>query len=223
MGSWPGGPREAAGSHTFEHDRLHESSVRGVAPIREIDMQRTQSRYGLLVSALGASLLAAATFLPWYGASAAAGGPLSDGQQATLAPYEAGLRDVGRLAPGEVLGAASAMHVLSYLSALLLALAALALLDALLPLIRRGEGPSYGAGGALVPLGLVASALIAYRMIAPPTPAGVAVTLSLHIGAWLALLGALAMALGGMWPRALPALASSEDIFTSLSVWTSTS
>ena len=76
-----------------------------------------------------------------------------------------------------------------------------------------------GAGGAVVLLGIVASACVLYRMIAPPSPAGELVALSLREGAWLSLLGALMVALGGLWPSPLPAMpgeAFGADIWASL-------
>ena len=141
-----------------------------------------RSRYGLSVSALGAIVLAVSLFLPWYGTSPvqqAAGGPLASQHLAAL----------------------SGEHALRDLSIVLLALAGLAMLDALLPLVRTRAPLPGGAGGSVVLLGIVASACVLYRMVDPPASVGALPSPSLREGAWLALLGSLAMALGGMWPR----------------------
>lgn len=131
---------------------------------------------------MGAIVLALSVFLPWYGASLTA-----------------------RSAVGAVshhhLTALSGQHALRDLSVVLLVLAGLAILDALVPLARTGSPLPGGAGGSVVLLGIVASACVIYRMVDPPTPAGELVALTLREGAWLALLGSLTIALGGMWPR----------------------
>ncbi len=51
--------------------------------------------------------------------------------------------------------------------------------------------------------GAVAAAFVLYRMLAPPAVGVESLELSLREGAWLALLGSLAIALGGMWPRCI--------------------
>jgi len=96
---------------------------------------------------------------------------------------------------------AAGEHALRDLSIVLLALAGLAMLDALLPLVRTRAPLPGGAGGSVVLLGIVASACVLYRMVDPPASVGALPSPSLREGAWLALLGSLAMALGGMWPR----------------------
>lgn len=141
-----------------------------------------RSRYGLLVSAVGAIVLAASVFLPWYAVGLAA---------------HAGLGAASHHQPDAVSG----QHALHDLSVVLLALAGLAILDALVPLARAGASVPGGAGGSVVLLGVLASACVLYRMIDPPAPAGELLSMSLREGAWLALLGSLTMALGGMWPR----------------------
>jgi hypothetical protein len=167
-----------------------------------------RSRYGLLVAALGAALLAVSVFLPWYGLSFTADGIAlaqrlgeqfasqygNASLQAELAPLHANL---GSLA-GQQFASVSAHDVLDYMDTVLVVLAGLAMLDALFGLAREG---SAGAGGALAPLGAVASLCVAYRMIDPPTPPGGFFEVSLRAGAWLALLGSLAILGGGLWPR----------------------
>ena|SRR5271157_2166665 len=192
-----------------------------------------RSRYGLLVSASGAVLLAISVFLPWYGVSFTAGGIAFVQQlgehvitqygnaalQSYLAPLHANLSSLA----GQQVGAVSAHQVLKYMNILLLVLAGLALVDALIPLVRSPSLPE-GAGGSLVLLGCVASACVLYRMIHPPTPAGGLVSLSLREGAWLALLGSVAMLLGGLWPRVSSSAANPEarveGAWSGLSGWT---
>jgi hypothetical protein len=116
--------------------------------------------------------------------------------------------------------------VLKDVSVILLVLAALALLDALVPLARGARLPD-GAGGALVLVGLVAAVLVTFRMLVPPEPGGAYLSLSLRGGAWLSLLGSLAIVAGGMWPRRErrsqpeePSSPAADGIWTQLSGWT---
>ncbi len=186
-------------------------------------MTTERSRYGLLMSSLGAALLAGSLFLPWYRVSVTAAGASSlghvAGQLGGLQGYIAGLHGTIAAIAGQPVGAVTAAQTLSALSVILLVLAGLALLDALVPLARANSPVPAGAGGAVVLLGIVASGCVLYRMIAPPSPAGELVSLSLREGAWLSLLGALMVALGGLWPSRLPAMpgeAFGADIWASL-------
>jgi hypothetical protein len=146
-------------------------------------MAGNRSRYGLLVSALGAIVLAVSVFLPWYGMSVTAHHQLT---------------------------AVSAHQALRDLNIVLLVLAGLAMLDALFPLARSVSSVPDGAGASVVLLGTVATVCVLYRMVDPPTPPGDLVALSLREGAWLALLGSLTMVLGGLWPRRVPSPAASD-------------
>jgi hypothetical protein len=197
-------------------------------------MQSDRSRYGLLVSALGATILVVSVFLPWYGVSLTASGAAlasSFGEQfaahfgnAALQPYVSQLHGTLAGLAGQQIGTLSAHQALSEVNVILIGLGALALLDALLPLARSGASVPEGAGRAVVPLGMLAGALIVYRMVSPPTPAGEVLALSIREGAWLALLGSLMMVLGGMWPRSMPMVAPVDglgtDVWSSLSGWT---
>lgn len=197
-------------------------------------MAGDRSRYGLLVSALGAILLAVSVFLPWYGVSLTGSG-IAFVQQlgdqfatqfgnASLQSYIGGIHGSLTALAGQQLGAVSAHQVLKDVNVLLLVLAGLAILDALFPLARAAATVPDGAGGAVVLLGGVACVCVLYRMIYPPTPAGSLIALSLREGPWLALLGSLMMILGGIWPRAIslgsPAEPGSRDLWSSLSGWT---
>jgi hypothetical protein len=166
-------------------------------------MTSERSRYGLFVSALGAIILTVSVFLPWYAASFATtgSGPLA--------------RHAGQLTGEQSLGG---------LSVILLVLAGLALLDALFPIARAASGVPDGAGGAVVVLGMLASACVLYRMVQPAAPVGGTIGMSLLEGAWTALLGSLMVTLGGLWPRALPGIVPGEalgtDIWSTLTGWT---
>jgi hypothetical protein len=174
-------------------------------------MSGDRSRYGLLVSALGAIVLAISVFLPWYGVSITAsgiatvrelGGQLAAqvGDPTLQAQLNQRAGELDGLA-GQQVTAVSAHQVLRDMNVILLVLAALALVDALLPLARHAGSVPDGAGGSVVLLGLVAAVCVLFRMIHPPTPGGGLIALSLREGAWLALLGSLAMVAGGLWPR----------------------
>ncbi|MCW3068286.1 MAG: hypothetical protein JWL67_911 [Solirubrobacterales bacterium] len=174
-------------------------------------MAGERSRYGLVVSALGAVLLGVSVFLPWYGVSFTASGIAAVQQigdqvaaqfgNATLQSYVGGFHArLGALA-GQQFLALSAHQALKDLNIVLLVLAALALLDALVPLARHASRVPEGAGASLVLLGSVASACVLYRMLVPPMLAGGLVSLSLREGAWLALLGSLMMVGSGVWSR----------------------
>ena len=193
-----------------------------------------RSRYGLLVSALGAMILIVAVFLPWYEVSFTAGGlayvsrlgdqlvaQFGNAQlQSYLGSFHGGLAALS----GQGLGAVSAHQVLHDMNVVLIVLGVLALLDALFPLARGAATGPDGAGGAAVLLGGVAAACVLFRMVSPPTPAGGIVSLSLREGAWLALLGSMMMILGGLWPRGIlmqgPAELGAPDLWSGLSGWT---
>lgn len=197
-------------------------------------MAGDRSRYGLLVSALGAVLLAVSVFLPWYGVSFTASGiayvqhvgdqVAAQFGNATLQGYVSGLHANLEGLTGRQVGAVSAHQALTDMNVILLVLAGLALLDALMPLARTGAPLPGGAGGSVMLLGAVAAVCVLYRMIDPPTPPGELLALSLREGAWLALLGALAMVLGGMWPRYVGSTTASDasvhSTWSSLSGWT---
>jgi hypothetical protein len=199
-------------------------------------MVSDRRRFGLLVAALGAVLLAISVFLPWYGVAFTrygAGAAARAGQEAierfgnaSLSTYAARLPAEAAAIAGHQFTAVSAHQELKNISVILLILAGLALLDALVPLARGARLPD-GAGGALVLLGLLAAVLVAFRMAVPPTPGGQYLSLSLRAGAWLSLLGALAIVAGGLWPRSLGATPDEhepptepERIWSQLSGWT---
>jgi hypothetical protein len=176
-------------------------------------MASDRSRYGLLVSALGAVLLAVAVFLPWYalsltpaGASFAANAVQSLAGQfgnESLQQLAAGVHGNLVSLSGEQIAALSAHQVLHDLNVVLLVLAGIALLDSLLTLARGTvpAGTGTGTGRVVTLVGVLATVCVIYRMAEPPVPAGGLVALSLREGSWLALLGSLMMVLGPIWPR----------------------
>jgi hypothetical protein len=192
-----------------------------------------RSRYGLVVSALGAVVLAVSVFLPWYGVGFTASGAayfeqvgrqlVSEFGNAALQARVSGLHGILSGAVGQPLVSLSAHQTLHVLGVLLPVLAGLALLDTMLALARPSSA-STGAGAAVVVLGGLATVLVAYRMLVPPTPAGGLLSLSLREGAWFALLGSLMIALGALWPRVTIAAgdpqAQMRGAFSGLSGWT---
>jgi hypothetical protein len=134
------------------------------------------------MSALGAAALAFAAFLPWYRVSAI---------------VHAG---VGSAAP-RALTLISSHQALPDMQAFLIVLVGLAMLDALLPLLRSNGPIPGGAGGSVVLLGAVAAACALYRILDPPALGGETVAVSLLAGPWIALMASLLMMFGGMWPR----------------------
>ncbi len=144
-------------------------------------MASARSRYGMCVAALGAMLLSASVFMPWYEAAPRA-------------------HSVVQGIAASRLGEVDAWRGLPQLTVVLLVVAALALLDVLVPLTRVRSEIAGGAGGALVLVGAVAGVCTLFRMVDPPAWDGL-IGPSLREGAWLALIGACAVALGGMWPR----------------------
>jgi hypothetical protein len=134
------------------------------------------------MSALGAVALAFAAFVPWYRVSSLVHASGSSGAPRSLALI-------------------SSHHALPAMQALLLVLVGLAMLDAMLPLLRTSGPIPGGAGGSVALLGAVAAACALYRIVDPPALGGETVVVSLLVGPWLALLSSLLMMLGGMWPR----------------------
>jgi hypothetical protein len=199
-------------------------------------MSGNRSRYGLLISALGAILLAVSVFLPWYGLSftttgigfvqQVAGQVASQYGNATLQSYVGAQHASLNALAGQQFAALSAHQVLKNLNIVLLVLAALAMLDALIPLARAGGSGPDGGGAAVVLLGTIATLCVLYRVLQPPTPAGNLLALSLREGAWLALLGSVAIVAGGLAPSRLASAERGapevklESAWSGLSGWT---
>jgi hypothetical protein len=193
----------------------------------------SRSTYGLLVSALGAVLLAVAVFLPWYGVSfnahAIAAAEQAGEQFATQYGNAALQSHLGNLQTSlnglvnhEVF-ALSAHQALSTLNVVLLILAGLGILIALFALAGPASASSEANRVPLALLALLGAACVVFRMVDRPSPAGDLISLSLREGAWLALLGCICMAAGAMWTRRAPAVRTASqggDVWSEMSGWT---
>jgi hypothetical protein len=197
-------------------------------------MAPERSRYGLLVSALGAIVLAVSVFLPWYGVSFTSAGiafaqhvgsqVASQLGNATLQSYMGALHtDLSGLA-GHQFIALSAHQALKDLNIILLIIAGLGAVLALLGLAGPESASSEANRAPLALLGALATVCVLFRMVDPPTPDGGLLSLSLREGAWGALLGSVAISAGALWPRrpapAKPSDASVQSAWTELSGWT---
>jgi hypothetical protein len=220
------------------HDSLRESRGAQIklAGDRSDDvptMVGDRPRYGLLVSALGAIVLAVSVFLPWYGVSFTTAG-LAFAQQAgdqvaaqfgnaALQSYMSNLHVSLSTLAGHQFTALSAHEALKDLNVVLLLLAGSAIVIALMALAGAGSS-SDGHRGPLALLGAVAALCVLYRMVDPPAPAGSFLALSLREGAWLALLGSAAMTIGSLWPERRGSSSISdaklESALSQLSGWT---
>ncbi|HTY95811.1 MAG TPA: hypothetical protein VMB91_02135 [Solirubrobacteraceae bacterium] len=186
-------------------------------------------RYGPLVSALGAAALGISVFLPWYSVTLTQGGVESARQTLGAVAQQYGNQTL-RSAAGEVsakfgalaghqLGTLSAHDVLKDLSIVFLILAAVGLVAALLNL----AGAARTGRGQIALVGLVAGLGVVFRMIDPPAPPEAVIALSLEWGAWLALIGSIAMIAGDLWARPGEREPSTKDfskVLEELSGWT---
>jgi hypothetical protein len=200
-------------------------------------MAGDRPRYGLLISALGAIVLAVSVFLPWYGVSFTASG-LAFAQQAgdqaaaqfgnaTLQSYMGEFHANLSSLVGHQFTALSAHQALKDLNVVLLLLAGAAIVIALLALAGAGFSSASAPDGHRAPLlllGIVAAACVLFRIVDPPAPAGAFLALSLREGAWLALLGSAAIVVGALWPERFgasdPSDAKLESVWSGLSGWT---
>jgi hypothetical protein len=154
-------------------------------------MAAERSRYGLSMSALGAIALVVSVFLPWYRVDSVASTGV--GQSSLLTRI-------------------TEHQALPYMKGFLLVVAGLAMLDALLPLVRAAAPVPGGAGGSVALLGVAAAACALYRIVDPPALSAGATSLTLLEGPWLTLLAALTMMLGGMWPRSVIGAPAAAEI-----------
>jgi hypothetical protein len=195
-------------------------------------MTGERPRYGQLVAAFGAIVLAVAVFLPWYGVSFTSTGlayaqrvgsqVASQYGNSTLQDYMSSLHSSLAGYVGHEFVSLSAHQALKTLNVVLLIAAGIGCVVALLAL---AGATAPGANRVLLALlGAIATGCVLYRMISPPNPVGGLLSLSLREGAWLALLGALAMVAGAMWPAARVGASASDadvqDAWSGLSGWT---
>ncbi len=196
-------------------------------------MAADRSPTGWLVSALGAIVLVVSVFLPWYAVSLTANGVAYmqsvETQQvqrfgnATLQGELGSLHArLGALA-GQQIGTISAHQAFSTISVVLLVAGGLGILITLLPLAGESSPDFDGTATWLALLGAIAAVCVLYRMAVRPTGSA-DLSLALREGAWLALLGSLALVAGGLWPRRLRSPSASdakvEDAWSALSGWT---
>jgi len=160
---------------------------------------------GLLISALGAAVLAVSMFLPWYSVSITATGAAEAQQRLASVAQQYGNANLQAMAgqvgagfssvAGRPLVTLSAHQALKDLSIVLLLLAGVALLASLLRLADVAEV----SGDQIAVVGFVALLCVLYRMLSPPDAHTDVVSLSLGWGSWLALVAAVAIAVGGVW------------------------
>ena len=193
-------------------------------------MDEDRARYGALVSAIGAAVLAVSVFLPWYGLSLTPSGVQSAQQVLNVTAQQYGnaefQNEASRLSSsfgslaGHPLGTVSAHDVLKYLDTFLVVLAAIGLVAALLRLVDAARV----GRGQIALVGLVASLVVLFRMVDSPVPQVAEFTLSLSWGIWLALAGSVAMVAGDLWPgrsaHAQPSSAQLAKALEGLSGWT---
>jgi hypothetical protein len=197
-------------------------------------MAADRSPIGWLTSALGAIVLVVSVFLPWYALSLTAQGvafiqQLQSEQvqrfgNATLQSELGSLHArLGALA-GQQLGTITAHQAFSTISVVMLIAGGLGILLALLPLARQSSSDFDGTGPWLALLGSIAAACVLYRMAVRPAADATELSLTLREGAWLGLLGSVAMIAGGLWPRRLRSAsapnAALDDAWSGLSGWT---
>ena len=195
-------------------------------------MSGERPRYGQVASALGALLLAISVFLPWYGVSFTSTGlayaqkvgneVASQYGNATLQSYMSSLHASLSGYVGHDFVSLSAHQALKTLSVVMLIAAGVGCAIALFAL--AGSAAAQANRGALALLGAIAGACVLYRMAVPPSPAANLLSLSLREGAWLALIGSVAMLAGALWPERLSGSRAGErdveNAWSGLSGWT---
>lgn len=160
---------------------------------------------GLLISALGSAVLAVSMFLPWYSVSITPAGAAEAQQQLAGVAQQYGNANLQAVADqvgagfssvaGHTLVTLSAHQALKDISVVVLLLAGLALVASLLRLAAVAEV----SGDQIAVVGFVALLCVLFRMLSPPDVHTDAVALSLSWGSWLALVAAVAIAVGGIW------------------------
>src|SRR5690349_333235 len=160
---------------------------------------------GLLVSAVGAAVLAVSMFLPWYSVSITPAGAAAAQQRFAMVAQQYGSANLQAMADqigaqfssvaGRPLTSVTAHQALKDVSVILLLLAGVALLASLL----RLAGALEVGGGQIALVGFVAALCVLFRMLSPPGPPAELISLSLSWGSWLALCSAAAIIGGGLW------------------------
>ena len=196
-------------------------------------MSHERSATGAITATASAALLAVSVFLPWYGVELTAQGiayfERFTGELAAQFGNATLQGDVGQLntrvstLAGVQLTTVTAHQALKYLSVVILIAAAGAFVAALMR--QAGAVDAASADRSIVALGILAAACVAFRMIArPPLPAGEQYfSISLHYGAWLALVSSVGVVAGGLWAQragAPPRVEHQGDPWSDLSGWT---
>jgi hypothetical protein len=160
---------------------------------------------GLLVSALGAAVLAVSVFLPWYSVSITPTGAAAAQQQFAAVARQYGNANLQTMADqigaefgsvtGRPLVTLSAHQALKDLSKILLLLAGVGLVASLLAL----AGVVEVGGGQIALVGFAAILCVLFRMLSPPGTDTDFISLSLGWGSWLALGAAAAIVGGALW------------------------
>jgi hypothetical protein len=167
-------------------------------------MHATRATGGLLVAAIGAAAVALATYQPWYAVGITSARGTGAEQQIASVAHQYGspalLSMANRVGPhiSQVAGrpavTLSAHQSLHWVGTVILVLAALAALVSLL----RLAGMLQGNGGVIAFLGVIAAGCTVFRLHQPPNPAPGYLSLSLSWGGWVALVGAVAVVVGGL-------------------------
>jgi hypothetical protein len=160
---------------------------------------------GLLVSALGAAVLAVSMFLPWYSVSITPTGAAEAQQQFATVAQQYGNANLQTMAnqigaqfssvAGRPIATVSAHQALKDVSKILLLLAGVALVASLLAL----AGVVEVGGGQIALVGFAAILCVVFRMLSPPGTQTGLISLSLGWGAWVALAAAGAIVGGALW------------------------
>lgn len=159
-----------------------------------------------MIAALGSAALGASVFLPWYSLTLTDSG-VSAAQQGVdqafgqlnapgLQGLAGNLKDSFSGLAGHSLGTTSAHHALKIIGVVVLIFAALSLVAAVL---RLGDAADSVTGGQIAAVGVVAAALVIYRIAFPPQSDGDYLSVSVVWGAWAALASCAAIIVGGLW------------------------
>jgi hypothetical protein len=182
---------------------MTEFGLHQTGPVQE------PQRAGSIVAAAGSAMLAVSVFLPWYAFKLTANGVALAQQSLNSIAQQFGNSTfkgvVGTLGSsfgdlaGRQVGTLSAHQALKVINVLLLVLAAIAFVVALMRLANPAQSGE-GRGG-LASVGVTAALLIIFRMVDRPAAPQDVFAVSLSWGIWLALLSAIAIVAGDLWPR----------------------
>ena len=169
-------------------------------------MADSRSGTAPIVAVTAAALLALSVFLPWYGVRITASGAAYAQQALTHAAAQYGnatlqveanaLGSSFSSVAGRRVATVSAHQALKNISVVLLLLAGLSFVGALVWL--TGASTLEVNGGQIAAVGMVATLLVLYRMVARPGSVLDAFSFDLDWGAWVALVSALAILAAGL-------------------------